>query len=1131
MVKRARPGRRRSALFTDTLREIAKSRARFLSILCIVGLGVAFFVGIKSAGPDMQYTADAFFDETHMHDVQILSTMGLSAADVAQIAKEPYVESVLPGMTADAQVSVGTTSLVLKLHSLAAQGSSTRMDEPVVLEGRLPQKAGECAVEQEVLRTLDLKLGDTIELEDAGDTLLMTEARIVGLVESPLYISVERGTSTLGTGQADAFCLLPAEAFDRSVYTQVNLRLRGAAALNCFSDEYEALVDRAKDALEELAETRQPARLEEVRRQAKNAIDLNQAALDKSRADADEQMLKAQETLLGSLNELASGEEELLKQTNAFRAQMDSAEKQIEQAQLQWNEGDKELSAQEEKFYNETKPAAQRQLEQSLQALDAAELALERARPLYNQFYNYLAARDFAPELDEAEVRALQELARRILREMDELPGETRELLERFADMDPEEAAQWVAEVDWEQVTEDLAEAIRLAEQALKEGRAQYRAGVAQLQAGEDQLRDARRQLDEGAVAIRESRRQLEAARREGERQLEEARAVLSGGWAQYRVGISTLLSQDAEAARRFTDAEKAIRSAYDQLDRLDEPLWYVLDRNTNYGYADYEQNTQRIAALGQVFPVLFFLVAALVSLTSMTRMVDEGRTQMGVLKALGYDEGQIASKYLLYSSFASVAGSVIGMALGFTFLPAVIYGAYSMMYTLPAVKLQFITSYALSAVLVGLLCTAGAAYLAVRKQLILTPARLMRPKMPKSGKRVLLERIPWLWRRLSFTQKVTVRNLFRYKKRFYMTVFGIAGCTALLLAGFGLRNSIMGMVGWQFGDVFHYELSVVWSTDANYAQVQNIGNALERSGRLVARTNTYTSSVSLWKDEDDKRDVTLVAAEDTDSFLKEVSLQLRGSREPLPLTDDGLILTEKMARMLGVRAGDTVWLNLGELGKDYAVPVTGITENYVYHYAYMTKAGYEKLLGQSFQANQALCSFTSTDDAFEDELSTTLMDLDGVTSVSFNTGLAEYFDDMMSSMDSVVWVIILAAGTLAFVVLYNLANINVTERERELATIKVLGFYDPEVTAYVTRENVVLTLVGTLAGLILGVFLHRYIISTVEVDLVMFGRSIRPSSFAFAAALTFVFSALVNVVMHRKLKGINMIEALKSVE
>ena len=1125
----------RNALLTDTLREIRKSIARFLSILCIVGLGVAIFVGIKSAGPDMEVTADEYFDQQKMHDIQILSTMGLSSEDVVELAKLPFVESVFPSYSADAQVFVGTSSMVLKLHALKSAGSTVEMDEPVLVSGRLPEKAGECAVEQSVLDSLGLALGDSLQFDEGdGEMLVETNARIVGVVQSPLYISAERGTSSLGTGSADAFCYLPADAFDHSVYTEVNLRLRGAAELSCYSDAYEELVDQAVDELEEMAAEREASRLEDIKYRADNAVLLNEEQLNSTKTDTNEQIEEAKSELQDSLEELVDGEQELLEQEAQFRQQMQSAQQQLDEAQLQWNQADEELSAQEKVFYEETKPQTEAQLRQSKESLEAAELQLSQATESVRGFKTFFEERGNAPPFDSTqEIQQFQALLSGLMEAFPgQMPSEMEQLLAPELALVPPQLAQMaLGQVDWLAQIRTMEQGLAESAAQIEQGWGQYYAGVQALQEGEGQLREARQQLDEGKITLDQQRKQLNESRGQGQAQLDAARQQLEEGWSLYRSGAAALLEQDAEATRSFTEAEKEIRSAYDQVDRLDEPVWYVLDRGGNYGYADFEQNTQRIAAIGQVFPALFFLVAALVSLTSMTRMVEEGRTQMGVLKALGYGQGSIAIKYLLYAAIASLVGSGIGMTMGFTLLPAVIYGAYQMMYTLPDVHLQFIWSYFLLAELAGLCCTAGAAYLAVRRQLWMTPARLMRPKMPKVGKRVLLEKIPWIWTRLGFTEKVTVRNLFRYKKRFFMTVFGIAGCTGLLLAGFGLRNSIMGMVGWQFGDVYQYQLSVVWTDEATNGQVQAIQSAVQRTGRLKGMAMTYTSAVTLWTDEEDKKDVTMIVAQDTQSFAQEVNLQTRGERIPVPLGDEGLVLTEKMSQILGVQAGDRVFVNLGEEGKDYSLLVTGVTENYVSHYIYLTKTGYERLLGKTFAANQALCSFTETDQDFENELAETLMGLDEVTSASFNSGLADYFDDMMASLDSVVLIIILSAGTLAFVVLYNLANINVTERERELATIKVLGFYDNEVTAYITRENVVLTLVGTAAGLALGVLLHRYIITTVEVDLVMFGRNIEFSSYVFSALLTFVFSALVNLVMHKKLKRINMIEALKSVE
>ncbi|MBU3087551.1 ABC transporter permease [Clostridium gasigenes] len=587
---------------------------------------------------------------------------------------------------------------------------------------------------------------------------------------------------------------------------------------------------------------------------------------------------------------------------------------------------------------------------------------------------------------------------------------------------------------------------------------------------------------------------------------------------------------KDAKKLNSFNKKyEDFILPSKNSLEDIGESKWYVLDRNSNYSFVDYDGSADRVSAIAQVFPLFFFLVAALVCLTTMTRMVDEQRINIGTLKALGYSKLAIASKYILYAAFASIGGSIAGIAIGFTVFPIVIVDAYSMLYTLPPVILKFDVLYASIATLSAVLITTLAAFLACNKELIEMPSLLMRPKAPKEGKRILLERIPFIWNRFNFSKKVTARNIFRYKKRFFMTVIGIAGCTALLLAGFGIKDSIEAIVEKQFGEVYKYNMTIGFDSNTDMQNQEEIIKEVSKNGEITDYTSIKTKNVDVSSDEATEA-VTIIVPKYKNEFNNFIDLKSRKNKEEVEIQEDGIILTEKAAKQLKVRIGDTIYIDKEENEK-VPVKIRGISEQYVMNYVYMTDNLYEKIFKEEIKFNKMFAILADKSKESEDKLSKDILKESKVTSVSFNSLSENSFKETISSLNYVVLIMIISAGALAFVVLYNLTNVNISERIREIATIKVLGFYDNEVSEYVYRENFVLTFIGTLTGLGLGVLLHKFIMITAEPDNMMFGRNIDFMSFLYASILTLAFASIVNFVMYFKLKKTPMVESLKSVD
>ena len=703
---------------------------------------------------------------------------------------------------------------------------------------------------------------------------------------------------------------------------------------------------------------------------------------------------------------------------------------------------------------------------------------------------------------------------------------------------------------------EETAKLLEQTEQQLADAKAQLDAGKAELDAGWAafneqgaayydglrQLEDGKRQLDEGWATLTDRQLELDDAKQQiadayaqladARAELDDARATIEENRQKLADGEIEYADAKADAEQELADARAELEDAQADLDAIEMPSWYVWDRDNNVSYNSFAGNVTKVEALAGVFPLFFFLVAALVVSTTMTRMIEEERLQIGTMKALGYANGAIMRKYVLYAMTAAVLGALFGLAFGFTVFPSVIWYAYAMMYYVPAFHPVWRWGYALFAGGSLILCTLAVTIATCRSSLKESPADLMRPRAPKAGKRILLERIRPLWRRLSFTYKVTCRNLFRYKRRFWMTVIGVAGCTALLVTGFGISDSINGIMVKQYTDVSQYDLmtAVTDAADTQSGPVYDYLFAGGSDGAVTSSLATMTEAATQELPDGSTAEVYLMVPQDAAALNDYIDMHERTSRQPTPLGETGVVLTEKLAELLDVKAGDTVTLVNGD-GVEGSFTVSGVCENYVSNYVYMSAATYADAFGQEPEWNNILSRLSDDSQQARDAISTELLAMDEVASLTFTEDMMTQVLNMLNSINAVVVMIVVCAAVLALVVLYNLTNINVAERVKEIATIKVLGFYDREVSAYVMRETVALTIIGALFGLAGGIALHRFVIYTVEVDAVMFGRTIDPSSFVYSLALTMLFSLIVNLLMGRKLKHISMVESMKAPE
>ena len=1069
--------KRKNRLLTDFIREVRHTYSRFLSILLLSALAVAFLVGLRATAPDMEYTADNYYDSHHLMDGYILSTMGLTQEDLQALAQADGVDQVEGAWSVDATA----VDSIVSMRSMPEDLNLLN-----VVEGRLPQQADECVTEQMLLTALGLEIGDTltVTLDEADqDSLTRTSYTIVGTVQSPLYVGTDRGSTTLGSGSIDAFVYIPGENFDLDVYTTAYFTGDGMEALNSYSQAYADQLSALVDSLDPLAQERASLRDEEVRSEAQKELDDARSELadaQKELDDAKKELDDARAELDSGWADYESGLATLEQEIKDGQAKLNAARSQLEESQTRYEQGKVDYQEGLAQYQD-----GQTAYEDNLAQLDAQQ---EEVAKGYEEYYDALKPFEGTPMYDQM----------------------VEQLASQKAKLD-EAAAQ-----------------IQAGYQQLAQVKAQLEESKAELDAAQAQLQDAAQQLDTGWAEYQSGQQTLDQEEARGRSQLAEAKAELDDGEAEYQKGLEEYEQAKADAQPELEQAQADIDQGQKDLDAMATCEWYVLGRDTNSGFVSYSQDAERVDNLSSIFPVIFFVVAALACLTTMTRMVEEQRTQIGSLKALGFSRLAISQKYIGYAFVASLVGGLIGLGIGATLIPAVIANAFQIMYAIPGLDYKMQLPLFVLAVLAAVACTTGAALWACLSTLIDTPANLMRPRAPKAGKRVFLEYIKPIWRRLSFTWKVSMRNLFRYQKRFWMTVIGIGGCTALIVTGFGLHESIFDVLDKQFDEISLYDATVGLDEDLTEEQKQGIENYLDGEEAVEDYMFTYQQMMDA-STTGTSYDVYLFAVDDVEEFGRFVDLRHRSDHSPLELDGSGVVIDEKLSELLDVSVGDTITL---EGDQRVEAVVADITENYVYHYVYLTRDLYTQLYGEDYQNNVMLLAYQDGMGVdVSNQTSETLMKMDGVASYSYIATIRDSFEDSMDAINYAVVIIIVAAAALAFVVLYNLTNINITERRSELATLKVLGFYDGETTAYVLRENVFLTIFGVILGLVLGRFLHSWMVLTVEVDLVMFGRTAPPYAYVLAAALTALFSLIVNVAAHFRLKKIDMVESLKTVE
>ncbi|MBP7024656.1 MAG: FtsX-like permease family protein [Clostridia bacterium] len=1013
----------KSALLKDSIKEIKNTYKRFLSILVMAFLGVGFFAGMRAASPDMVDTIDQYYKESQVYDIKILSTLGLTNDDIDAISEIDEIENTVGTYETEGKIEIDNKEIITKIMSVE------KLNKPILLQGNLPKTQNECVVEDSFLTANHKSIGDTIEVEaektknDEGEEveyLNKNILKIVGTVKSPLYISRDRGTSSLGSGKIDYYIYVPKENIKANeIYTNIYIKLKNSENYTTSSEKYEEYIAEVKEKIEAIKEEREKARHDKLVDIATRKVKEAEEKLNENKQNAQQQIEEAKQEIENGKNKIEKAEVKLNSSKKEADTKFKSAYNQIQMAKKSIFQNETQLNQKEQEAGQQITELEIKKQELQTQ-FDTIENNLTQLETQYNQIKDN-------PNISE----------------------EQKQMLENKIQM------------------------LKQSKQTIKEGIEQINNGIT---TGKQEIENAKTQLQNAKNELTKKEKQYEATKTATYSSLENAKIEIEKSKTELEKGEKELEEKQEEFKDKIADAESKLIDSREKIANIENPTWYVLDRYSNTGYNSFIQDTESIENISKVFPIVFFMVALLISLTSMTRMVEEQRTQIGTLKALGYNKLQIASKYVIYAGLACVIGGVLGMSVGFVLLPQIIWTMYQMMYQMTDnIHISFNIIIGGMGLLLICVCIIGATIYAVLKELVQTPSTLMRPKAPKMGKRVLLEKIPFIWKRLSFSQKVTVRNIFRYKKRFLMTIIGILGCTALIVVGFGVRDSIRCIMPNQFEKVFNYDMQIGLKNGLEDEQKQKYIISLQEKTELEKVVETYMTS-NIAKNQENEEDVQIIVPKEPKDLDEVINLTDVKTGEKVQLEENAICLTDKVAELLNVKQGDTITLKDSK-DKERQVKISNIVENYVYHYVYMSRITYENLYGENYNTNMLFTKNNNLSEEQETNLATEIMNQSEVASISRNSSIMNLLDDTMKSLNYVVIILIVSAGLLAFVVLYNLSNVNISERIRELATIKVLGFYDKEVYSYVTRETVILTAIGIVLGLIGGYFLNYFII------------------------------------------------------
>ena len=1138
---------RSSVLARSILRQIRGTLGRYLAIFAIIALGVGFFAGLRVSTDAMLKTAGDYLRENRLYDFRLISTLGFTEKDVAAFAALEGVETAAGSVYADFLCTGSDGDVVFRAHRLT--GDLNRVD---LVAGRLPETGSECLLDATYFGEDSIGTVLTLSGENTGetfDTFACDAYTVVGLVNAPYYVNFERGTTALGQGRLAGFIYLPAEGFDTEYYTEIFLSLGACGDL--YTDEYEAAVDGMEPSVSDLLEKRAMERYDSLEADALSEIADAQAELDEARGDylekradterelddARAELENARQELDDGWKQLADGKEELSTKKADTERRLADARRKLDDGWAELKKGKTELASRREEAERDLS-AARSQLDEASGQIARGEARLEQCRSLWT------AGNALVTGINAGLGRQYGSPNELIA----DLASGTDPLLTAAADG---ALADYGMTADsfcaaWTQAEGQLGaplgeEILTALASELDNARAAYGESAAQLEAAEKEaeasLADAEAriaaseaQLNSGESEYSRNRRSAYDAIAQAERELADAEQELTDGEGEYSDGLreyeDARVEADqafAEAEQKLADGQREVDEAREKLGELEKPSTYVLDRSANIGCATLENDMGIVRGVSRVFPLFFFLVAALVCVTTMTRMVDEQRTQNGVLKALGYGSGAIVGQYLFYAGSASALGCVAGFLLGSRFLPMALWQVYRIMYSIDR-PVAFVLDWKLFAACTALFlaCSLGATYLVCRRDLSESAAELIRPKAPPAGKRILIERVTFLWKRVKFLHKVSIRNILRYKKRMVMMILGVGGCTALLLTGFGIRDSIQHILDYQYDEIETYDCSVSFRNAVSGEEMDEFRAA--HAGDLAGSVFVHVGGMDLSAAGETVSVNAVVFEEDMDGFI-----DLHRGEEHLAWPGPGeTVIDYRLSREYGIETGDVITLRDPDL-REVTLTVSGIFDNYIYDYAFIRADTFREQWGFVPEIRTAYLKLT--EDTDQHAAAASMLGDENVAAVNVLNDMRERIGSMLSSMNYIVLIVLVCAGALAFIVLYNLTNISINERRREIATLKVLGFYPGESAAYVFRENMILTGISALIGLPMGYALLWYVMRQIKISSFYFGCRAAPLSYVLAVALTFVFAAVVAFLLYFKLEKIDMADSLKAIE
>ncbi len=1080
---------------TTSIREIKSSFKRFLSLLIMSMLGVGVFIGIKMAAPDMLMSLDKYYDDNNVYDIKVVSTLGLTNNDIKELKKINGVKNVYASYSKDALADINNSESVIKVI-----GITDDVNKIEIKKGRMPKANNEIIVEESLINKEKIKLGDTLTIND-DETFKETKLTIVGIVKSPLYItnstgSSNRGNTNLGTGKINYYTYVNSDNFNTDYYTEIYVTVDNAKDKVTNSKEYTKLVNKTLDKINNIKKSRENARYQEIYNRINDEI-------TKEEQNGISKLNDAKTSLDSANNKLIFGKKELdsskIKLDNGL-TYLNDTKKKLDDARLTLDSNKLMLDDAKEKIENGKNEINEKlssykitiddiyNVKEEVENINKDEIInkIPENTPGYEQIINVI---------NDLDVKDLEEQIKILINNTD--------VVDKIIENIPEDTPNY----------DDIIKVLNYYKDNQNK--------VIELIEGLEELNKAENEYNRGIKLYNDAKAKYQNgynAYINYYNEYQNGLSLYNNGLREYNSNLNLYNSKVAEYYESKKMFDLKIIEAKKALDEIPECTWYTYSRIDDSGYSSFIDDGESVSNLSKVFPTIFFIVAILISLISMSRMVEDDRGLIGTFKSLGFSNRHIRKKYLLYSGIATLSGGLIGALLGFFLLPRYIWNIYKILFDVPVFKYDFNPTNTIIGITIAVVCICGTTLLTIRKVVKEKPSDLMRPKAPANGKRVILEKIPFIWKRINFSNKITVRNLFRYKKRVIMTVVGILGCTALMLAGFGIRDSIVVIPNKQYQEIFTFD-EMVYVTNSSKEQIDKIFDNKHITNKVFTNMSTNMTI--------DTYSINTFVPENNNDLYKIVNLKDANTKNKLTLEENKIIISDKLSKLTNKKAGDKITLK-ESTGKEHVFTISGVCENYVGHYVFMSKNTYEQNIG-NYETNIV---YLNVDDLKNEEiLSKELLKNDNVMSVMSVNSTIKGVNDMLKSLNSVVAILIILSGALSFVVLYNLSYINISERKREIATLKVLGFTDKEVDKYITKETIILTLIGIVIGLIFGIFLTNVILSTVELEMVRFIRNIKPISYVITALIVILFTLIVNRIIHYTLKKIDMIESLKSVE